>query len=483
MISDRITSLLTKELDKPRSPFADTADAITAARPLRILAGQKPISFGEAFNEIQARRLGQEKMLYDVLSNERAAKRADRAFDLQEKQYAAEAERYKAQAARHLRTDVNNFVSSIVNKLNAKDVVTFYHKMSKELGDGDENSPFEVQRQAALRAISGMEISGKEVKAVSDTEDGLVLVYKDGSTELTPYKKKSGETKVVGGKLIDPKTGKVIYSGEPKDKLALEKRALGLEVEDETVRDLTPEQAQNILTMQKGKGISIETTPGGGTRVQIGGGEMGSTLSTEIKGRVQDAKRGIEMIDTLTKSIEDRRGRAGVMGSINAAIQRGVGIAKDVDAALGTNIGQFLNEGAQAVGIDIRAGRADKDVAGFFDPELPEMEYWENVLAYRLARANKGEGRLNAQDVRIWKDQIQLRGLKDVDSVLARLGSIKKSFEAAGSDARELLGEDPVNILPLDKTQLKIGGRYYFTAPDTGKTAIGIWDGEKLVIE
>jgi len=260
----------------------------------------------------------------------------------------------------------------------------------------------------------------------------------------TPKKETFGHLKAVQGGLYDAKSGQWIV--EKKDtkedvnalKAALAFRATGQDVTNPRAQALSPTDAAQVLTMMKGSGFTVETTTPEGTttRVTMGGTApkvTGKHIDT-VKEQVQQAQSGLTMVRDAIGKIEANRSRAGLPGTVRRLAQRGVGILKDLDESLGTNLTQLVSDTTRTAAEDIKGERIDQSAAGFFDPALPELDLMENSLAYRLARIHKPGGRLNMQDVFIWKNAVNISGLEDVDSILARLKAVEQLFVDANED-------------------------------------------------
>lgn len=159
-----------------------------------------------------------------------------------------------------------------------------------------------------------------------------------------------------------------------------------------------------------------------------------------VQADVDAIGRARTKISEITKGIEANRGRAGVTGTIAGLFQRGAGMLVDVvDALPGVELGGFVADTVRDVERDLTTGTADAAIGGLFDPELPANQVRENSLAYALARARKGTGRLNLQDVENARGDVSITGLKSTDEVLTRLKEIDREFAEAEEDRKSRL--------------------------------------------
>ena len=159
----------------------------------------------------------------------------------------------------------------------------------------------------------------------------------------------------------------------------------------------------------------------------------------EIRGNIQSMARARATVAKLRESIVENRSRAGVVGTISRVFQEGVGIVRDfVD--IGIDVPGFLDEMIPQVAEDIQNGAADQGISAFFDPSIPENDVFENSLAYALARARKGSGRLNRDDVLNARKDTKITGLTSSDAVLAKLQAIDQELAAAQNDFQNRLG-------------------------------------------
>lgn len=158
----------------------------------------------------------------------------------------------------------------------------------------------------------------------------------------------------------------------------------------------------------------------------------------EIRGNVQSLSRARQTLAKVRESIVDKRGRAGLVGTASRIIQEGVGIVRDF-ADIGIDVPGFIAETLPEVSNDINSGAADQGISGFFDSSIPENDVFENSLAYALARARKGSGRLNRDDLINARRDTKITGLTSSDAVLSRLQAIEQELAAAEDDFQSRL--------------------------------------------
>lgn len=190
---------------------------------------------------------------------------------------------------------------------------------------------------------------------------------------------------------------------------------------DEQGRRL-PEQTQIISTQIQAKGYE-ELGP---TRGKAG----------EIRGYLGQLGRGRTLLSRIATGLKEDPGRGGIIGTLRSATQTGVGIFADIarnipGIDMADNIAVAL-EGFQA---DLQTGKVDPQAKGFlFDKFLPQAEVWQRSLAYSIARARKGPGKLNLDDLKSARKDIDLRGFKDVPSIVARINALDQELALAEQD-------------------------------------------------
>lgn len=147
--------------------------------------------------------------------------------------------------------------------------------------------------------------------------------------------------------------------------------------------------------------------------------------------------------------------RAGAVGTVKKLTQRGIGILKDAVGITDADLPAFIQDSVSSVLSDLNAGLADPDVADFFDPALPRNDVFENAVAYGLARARKGSGRLNREDVINARKDVKFTGLKSKDEVLASIDAINAELNTSQRDIERRLGRGKVFRLNADGTGLE----------------------------
>lgn len=173
--------------------------------------------------------------------------------------------------------------------------------------------------------------------------------------------------------------------------------------------------------------IGVQDTLEGATR------PPSANRQDEIRGNIQAVSRARSTLAKVRESIIEDRSRSGVAGSVKRFIQEGVGIVGDF-ADLGIDVPDFISGILPQVSDDIKSGAADQGISGFFDASIPENDVFENSLAYALARARKGSGRLNRDDLINARRDTRITGLTSSDAVLSRLKAIEEELAAAEAD-------------------------------------------------
>lgn len=153
----------------------------------------------------------------------------------------------------------------------------------------------------------------------------------------------------------------------------------------------------------------------------------------------------------LIKGIREKPSRAGLAGTASRIAQTAFGITGDFNV-LGIDVKGTINALTPDFLKDVDANNVDEDVTAIMsDKSLPENTVFENQIAYSLARARKGNFRINLEDFKIAKGDVNITGLTSSFDVLSRLEAIDQEFDRAiiGFDARlDAEGASPDVELP-----------------------------------
>lgn len=209
---------------------------------------------------------------------------------------------------------------------------------------------------------------------------------------------------------------------------------------------------QGIAKAVSQSGMRVTVDPSG--KITL---EQGSALSATARDKLQGENDALssarENIGTILRSLEKSPGLGGAKGSIKGAAQSGVEIIGDV---LGPTARRWADNAAAAVATAFGQGKVDKDVTAFFDPSLPQNEVFENSLAYALARARKGAGRLNGQDILNAKKDVRITGLTSVAEVKARLKAVDAEIaRSQGGIGRRLGNKQEANPENMTDAELR----------------------------
>ena len=174
-------------------------------------------------------------------------------------------------------------------------------------------------------------------------------------------------------------------------------------------------------------------------------GEIPASIQDDINIEMSSLNRGRQRIATMRQGIMANRGRAGIAGTVTRWGQEALGMAADL-TGIGIDVPGIVGDTMQDVQGDLNRGMAEQGVADYFDPTIPQNEVFENSLAYSLARARKGKGRLNKDDVENARKDVRITGLTSVDAVLARLAAIDQEFAEAQSGLEVRLGGEKKGV-------------------------------------
>lgn len=160
-------------------------------------------------------------------------------------------------------------------------------------------------------------------------------------------------------------------------------------------------------------------------------GWVGDSAQGEIAGQISDGVMAVDWMNDIQQYIKEDPTRAGLVGSARNLYQRTRGIAGDLSTVF-TPQGQqkarsIIDQTAEQYQNDAVNGEVEEGVrdAGYFDPTLPEIQQFENAMAYRLASMHK-QGRLARDDIERFRNQIQVTGWTDANTAYERIQGVKE---------------------------------------------------------
>lgn len=238
----------------------------------------------------------------------------------------------------------------------------------------------------------------------------------------------------------DVKQYSLNHNGETRDMVLTPRQALALQAQGfEISTPRGPQKRETIVNIQSADGTIRgfrKDDPALDVALKAGGRQIGlSVQATSVEGLLPSAtvadniredlnaiSSARSTIDGIIKGIQANPSRGGALGTVSRLFQKGTGIIGDfvqADAAI-----KFTNDISSRVLHDIASEQADKAISGFFDPALSQNTVFENSLAYALARALKGSGKLNKDDVESARKSVSITGLFSVREVLSQLQAV-----------------------------------------------------------
>lgn len=166
----------------------------------------------------------------------------------------------------------------------------------------------------------------------------------------------------------------------------------------------------------------------GGVKFAVQTPEIPRARADEVQADIDTLTGTLTNIRKMRETINADRSRGGIVGAARGLLQTGQSVILDV-----MNSVPAVREAMTAFSLDKKLGLADEGISLFFDPKLPEIDVAENSIAYGLARARKGSGRLNTDDVRLAKQDVNLKGLTSVDDALSKLSAIEAEIAGAAA--------------------------------------------------
>lgn len=169
-------------------------------------------------------------------------------------------------------------------------------------------------------------------------------------------------------------------------------------------------------------------------------GELPATRVDDIKADLGAVSRARSRISQMITAVKEDKSRAGLVGTAKRWGQTALGITADL-ADVGIDVGGVVGETVVGLKKDLNEGSIDPEVTKYFDEKLPQNTVFENSLAYQLARARKGDRRINMEDFKAAKNDINLTGLTSSSDVIARLRAIDMEFAEAEQDLNARIGQ------------------------------------------
>lgn len=131
---------------------------------------------------------------------------------------------------------------------------------------------------------------------------------------------------------------------------------------------------------------------------------------------MEQLDRGIASVEALQQRIKDDPSLGGVVGSARSGVETLTGSLKDISGVL------------PIPGLESIMEKIDSATRLGDDQSAKALDAIENDLAYGLARARKGSGRLNVDDVKAARADVKIRGLQSSDQVISKLDTVKKQM-------------------------------------------------------
>lgn len=162
-------------------------------------------------------------------------------------------------------------------------------------------------------------------------------------------------------------------------------------------------------------GATVSVIPG--TEGRPAGTFEGASARDQAALAADQLQRGVEAVDKLLRLSDEDPSRFGAKGSVRQAGRDAVGVLRDF--GLDAFVPDMISEGL------------DLD-----DPALSEIEILENALAFGVARARQGPGKLLKDAIDSARAEVSLRGLKGASAVRNRLQEVRSTMIRAQQDAQ-----------------------------------------------
>lgn len=227
----------------------------------------------------------------------------------------------------------------------------------------------------------------------------------------------------------------------------------------ERKQELREQRANHLATGGKDEGLLVQLPDG--TTVSMGGsGDLARAKAvTGLEDRLVSIDLGLQGIQGLRSRINARPDNPGVgfTAAIDSAIQRGVGIAGDLDRRYGIDLSGTIANSFNDFESRIGTGSIDPEVESFilnsFDDDIAGLEYEENMLTWALLDARRRGTRAPAlAEFKQLKSIINLKGWKSARQIDAVLKRLEKELTIRQKNLRGQVrrhGVVPVGAAPL----------------------------------
>lgn len=153
---------------------------------------------------------------------------------------------------------------------------------------------------------------------------------------------------------------------------------------------------------------------------------LGPTTANNTAGnaRAAEVTRTLDTLDLYEGLIRNNPGVVGLPGVIRGTAQNAVAMTADLARAFGKTVPQL-----EAATAEMRNGL--KNVAPeFFDPAIPEAQFYQGTLAYALARTENPSGEVSRQAFERAHERVKGGFLSNPDQILATVGAFRKNLQS-----------------------------------------------------
>lgn len=213
----------------------------------------------------------------------------------------------------------------------------------------------------------------------------------------------------------------------------------------------TAEKAQNYVDPEGRRGISYD---GGRTdgrtgrplptgtvlsspQAGVGDTALGPTKTniSEANQREASVRQTRGMLDLYEGLLSNNPGAVGIPGLIRGTAQNAVQVANDLARSFGKDA-----PAVQEAAAGIREGMS-KVAPEFFDPAIPEAQFYQGALAYALARTENPRGEVSRQAYDRAFERVRGGQLQNTTSAQAAIGAFRKMLDQEEVAIRSLRGQ------------------------------------------
>lgn len=301
-----------------------------------------------------------------------------------------------------------------------------------------------------LYAVPEQQVGAIEMKPgeVTTTPDGRVFRGDPKPLSLDETKARELAGLRQSGQITDAAMNAIIFGNTPVDTINTPEGPRNVFRPDSvgkepTLTDATKAQLANYQTPDKRNGTARFDPARGWVDSQTGAplpegtvtysataqgkkdDVLGTTTAntTAANNRAAEVTRTLDTLDLYEGLIRNNPGVVGLPGLIRGTAQNAVAMTADLARSFGKTVPQL-----EAATAEVRNGL--KNVAPeYFDPAIPEAQFYQGTLAYALARTENPSGEVSRQAFERAREIVKGGALSNPEQILATIGAFRKQAQ------------------------------------------------------